>query len=35
VSEAIDAKDLARTQQQLAALTAAINRAAAALESYR
>ncbi len=35
VNEAIDAKDPARTQQQLAALTAAIQRAVAALESYR
>ncbi len=34
VNEAIDAGDEARTQQQLAALTAAINRAAEKLESF-
>jgi N-acetylated-alpha-linked acidic dipeptidase len=35
VNEAIEAGDDARTQQQLAALTAAINRAAEKLESFR
>jgi len=35
VNEAIDAGDDARTQQQLAALTAAVNRAAEKLESLR
>jgi hypothetical protein len=35
VNEAIDAKDAQRGQAQLAALTAALNRAAATLEGAR
>jgi N-acetylated-alpha-linked acidic dipeptidase len=35
VNEAIDASDLARTQQQVAALAAALNRSATVLEQYR
>ena len=35
VNEAIDAGDLERTRQQIAALAAAANRAAKVLESYR
>ena len=34
VNEAIDAKDATRTQQQIAELAAALNRAAQVLESY-
>ena len=35
VNEAIDANDLSRTEQQITALSAALHRAAAALEQYR
>jgi len=35
VNEAIDRGDLRRTGQQIAALTAALNRAARLLEQYR
>ncbi|PYY08872.1 MAG: hypothetical protein DMG61_23545, partial [Acidobacteria bacterium] len=35
VNEAIDKRDLDRTRQQIAALAAALNRAAKMLESYR
>jgi N-acetylated-alpha-linked acidic dipeptidase len=35
VNEAIDAGDLERTRQQIAALAAAVNRAAAVLENVR
>jgi hypothetical protein len=35
VNEAIDRSDLHRTEQQIAALAAALNRAAQVLEQYR
>jgi hypothetical protein len=35
VNEAIDAVNLERTREQLTALTAAVNRAATVLDSYK